>query len=147
MIFMSKIAVVYWSGTGNTETMANAVSEGAENAGADVALYTASSFSLKDFENADAVAFGCPSMGAEELEETEFEPFFAELESSLGGKKVALFGSHEWNEEGQWMDDWSERAIGDGAVLCGGMGLKIYSTPDEEGLEKCRELGTALASM
>ena len=73
--------------------------------------------------------------------------FFAELESSLGGKKVALFGSHEWNEEGQWMDDWSERAIGDGAVLCGGMGLKIYSTPDEEGLEKCRELGKALASM
>ena len=144
---MSKVAVVYWSGTGNTESMAAQVASGAKEAGAEVDLLTAGEFGPDQMDLYDAVAFGCPSMGAEQLEETEFEPFFAELESSLGGKKVALFGSHEWNEEGQWMDDWSERAIGDGAVLCGGMGLKIYSTPDEEGLEKCRELGKALASM
>ena len=144
---MKKIAVIYWSGTGNTEAMAQAVCEGAKAAGADAVLLPVSAVSAEDALGYDALALGCPAMGAEELEETEFEPFFAELESSLSGKKVALFGSHEWNEEGQWMDDWSERAIGDGAVLCGGMGLKIYSTPDEEGLEKCRELGKALASM
>ena len=142
-----KIGVIYWSGTGNTEMMAAAVAEGARAAGADVDVMTVSETNAAGALAYDALALGCPAMGAEELEETEFEPFFAELESSLGGKKVALFGSHEWNEEGQWMDDWSERAIGDGAVLCGGMGLKIYSTPDEEGLEKCRELGMALAAM
>ena len=127
-----KIGVIYWSGTGNTEMMAAAVAEGARTAGADVDVMTVSETDAAGALAYDALALGCPAMGAEELEETEFEPFFAELESSLGGKKVALFGSHEWNEEGQWMDDWSERAIGDGAVLCGGMGLKIYSTPDEE---------------
>ena len=127
-----KIGVIYWSGTGNTEMMAAAVAEGARAAGADVDVMTVSETDAAGALAYDALALGCPAMGAEELEETEFEPFFAELESSLGGKKVALFGSHEWNEEGQWMDDWSERAIGDGAVLCGGMGLKIYSTPDEE---------------
>ena len=126
-----KIGVIYWSGTGNTEMMAAAVAEGARAAGADVDVMTVSETDAAGALAYDALALGCPAMGAEELE----------------GKKVALFGSHEWNEEGQWMDDWSERAIGDGAVLCGGMGLKIYSTPDEEGLEKCRELGKALASM
>lgn len=144
---MNRVTVVYWSGTGNTGSMAAAVAEGVMAQGAQADVWQAAKFDPALLDGYDAVAFGCPAMGAEELEETEFEPFFAELESSLGGKKVALFGSHEWNEEGQWMDDWSERAIGDGAVLCGGMGLKIYSTPDEEGLEKCRELGKALASM
>ena len=144
---MDKIMVVYWSQTGNTAAMAEAVGQGIAEAGKEAVVCDVSSASIEDLKAAEAFALGCPAMGAEELEETEFEPFFAELESSLGGKKVALFGSHEWNEEGQWMDDWSERAIGDGAVLCGGMGLKIYSTPDEEGLEKCRELGKALASM
>lgn len=144
---MSKAAVIYWSQTGNTEQMANAIADGIRDGGLECDLMNVAETNAADAAKYDKLALGCPAMGAEELEETEFEPFFAELESSLGGKKVALFGSHEWNEEGQWMDDWSERAIGDGAVLCGGMGLKIYSTPDEEGLEKCRELGKALASM
>ena len=144
---MSKAAVIYWSQTGNTEQMANAIADGIRDGGLECDLMNVAETNAADASKYDKLALGCPAMGAEELEETEFEPFFAELESSLGGKKVALFGSHEWNEEGQWMDDWSERAIGDGAVLCGGMGLKIYSTPDEEGLEKCRELGKALASM
>ena len=144
---MSKIAVVYWSGTGNTEAMASAVAEGAREKGAEVDLLTASEFSAVQVSAYDAIAFGCPSMGAEQLEESEFEPFFTELEPGLKGKNVALFGSHEWSEEGQWMDDWTERTLGDGANLCGGAGLKIFSTPDEEGLEKCRALGKALVSM
>ncbi len=142
-----KIGVIYWFGTGNTEMMANAVADGARAAGAEVDVMTVSETDAAGALSYDALALGCPAMGAEQLEESEFEPFFAELEGSLSGKKVALFGSHEWSEEGQWMDEWTERTLGDGAVLCGGVGLKIYSTPDEDGLEKCRELGKALASM
>ena len=142
-----KIGVIYWSGTVNTEMMANAVADGARAAGAEVDVMTVSETDAAGALSYDALALGCPAMGAEQLEESEFEPFFAELEGSLSGKKVALFGSHEWSEEGQWMDEWTERTLGDGAVLCGGAGLKIYSTPDEDGLEKCRELGKALASM
>ena len=141
-----KIGVIYWSGTGNTEMMANAVADGARAAGAEVDVMTVSETDAAGALSYDALALGCPAMGAEQLEESEFEPFFAELEGSLSGK-MALFGSHEWSEEGQWMDEWTERTLGDGAVLCGGVGLKIYSTPDEDGLEKCRELGKALASM
>ena len=89
---MSKIAVVYWSGTGNTEAMANAVLEGAKNAGADAVLYTASGFSPEDFNHADAVAFGCPSMGAEELEESEFQPMFSSVEGELRDKKSLCSG-------------------------------------------------------
>ena len=144
---MSKIAVVYWSGTGNTAQMAELVAEGIREAGKEASVLSVDLVSADALKEEKAFALGCPSMGAEQLEESEFEPFFAELEGSLSGKKVALFGSHEWSEEGQWMDEWTERTLGDGAVLCGGVGLKIYSTPDEDGLEKCRELGKALASM
>ena len=90
---MSKVAVVYWSGTGNTEAMANAVVEGAKAAGAEVELFTASEFGANKIDEFDAVAFGCPSMGAEELEESEFAPMFEECEGKLKGKKIALFGS------------------------------------------------------
>ena len=84
---MSKIAVVYWSGTGNTEAMASAVAEGAKAAGGDVTLYTATDFSGSMVGDFDAIAFGCPAMGAEELEETEFAPMFQSCESALSGKK------------------------------------------------------------
>ena len=102
---MSKIAVVYWSGTGNTEAMAKAVAEGAGSTGAEVELITAPDFSSAALKNYDAVAFGCPAMGAEVLEENEFEPMFAALEGSLSGKRIALFGSYGWGD-GQWMRDW-----------------------------------------
>lgn len=139
-----KIAVIYWSGTGNTEMMANALAEGAVAAGADVDVMGVSQITAAEALAYDRLALGCPAMGAEQLEESEFEPFFTELESGLKGRKVALFGSHEWSEEGVWMDEWTERAAEDGAEVCGGAGLKIYSTPDEAGLEKCRELGREL---
>ena len=74
---MSKIAVVYWSGTGNTEMMANEVAEGAKAAGAEVSVMTPDDFSADKMDEYDAIAFGCPAMGAEELEETEFEPMFS----------------------------------------------------------------------
>lgn len=141
-----KVGIIYWSGTGNTEMMANAIAEGAGRTGAEVDVIPVSRTTAEQALSYDRLALGCPAMGAEQLEESEFEPFFAELEKGLSGKKVALFGSHEWSEEGQWMDEWTERTLADGAEICQGAGLKIYSTPDEEGLNRCRELGRTLAS-
>lgn len=133
-----KTAVIYWSGTGNTEAMAAAVAEGA---GAELFSVTDFSGSVDDY---DAIAFGCPSMGCEVLEEDEFEPFFTSIEASLSGKKVALFGSYGWGD-GEWMRNWQERVIGDGAVLVNGEGLIVNETPDDAALDSCRALGKALA--
>ena len=95
---MKKVAVVYWSGTGNTEAMANAVVEGIRTAGAEADLFTASSFGAGKMDEYDAVAFGCPSMGVEQLEDSEFEPMFQDCESKLSGKKIALFGESHVDE-------------------------------------------------
>ena len=93
----------------------------------------------------DAVAFGCPAMGAEQLEESEFEPMFSDLEGSLNGKKIALFGSYGWGD-GQWMRDWVERAQGDGAQVWNGEGLICNEAPDEDCQAACRKLGADLAA-
>ncbi len=132
-----KTAVIYWSGTGNTEAMAKAVAEGA---GAE--LFTVSEFS-GSVDDYDAVAFGCPAMGAEMLEEDEFEPFFTEIEGRLSGKKVGLFGSYGWGD-GEWMRNWETRVGSDGAVLAGGEGVIANDAPSDDDLEKCRALGKAL---
>ena len=141
---MSKIAVVYWSGTGNTEMMAEAVTEGAKEAGAEAFSFTPETFSAEKMDEFDAVAFGCPSMGDEELEDGEFEPFFSDLEDKLSGKKVALFGSYDWGD-GEWMRTWCGRAKDAGAELVDDEGLIVNNTPDDEGLAACRELGGKLA--
>lgn len=132
-----KAAVIYWSGTGNTEQMAAAVAEGAN-----AEFFSVSEFSGK-LSDYDRLAFGCSAMGAEELEESEFEPFFAEAESGLNGKTIALFGSYGWGD-GEWMRSWVKRAEDDGAVIVGGEGLIANEAPSDDDLEKCRELGRAL---
>ena len=140
---MSKIAIVYWSGTGNTEAMANAVAEGAKNAGAEISMFTATEFSADRVADFDAIAFGCPAMGSEVLEEDEFEPMFQECESKLSGKKIALFGSYGWGD-GEWMRTWEETCRGDGAELAC-ESVICLETPDTEAEENCRSLGAALA--
>ena len=140
---MSKIAVVYWSSTGNTESMANAVAEGVKAAGSEVDMLTSAEFSADKMDEYDAVAFGCPAMGAEVLEEDEFEPMFAECEAKLSGKKIALFGSYGWGD-GEWMRDWEERSRKDGADLAADYVI-CQEEPDEEALDACRKLGMALA--
>lgn len=140
---MSKAAVVYWSGTGNTEAMALAVESGAKAAGADVSLFTAAEFTPQLLQEYDSVAFGCPAMGAEELEETEFEPMFAECEAGLSGKKVALFGSYGWGD-GEWMRAWEERCSSCGAALAA-ESVICNAAPDESAVEECEALGRALA--
>lgn len=136
------VTIIYWSGTGNTEAMANAVAEGAKAEGAEVKVLTVGEASESDVDEG-VVLFGCPAMGNEELEDSEFEPFFSSVEGKLKGKKIGLFGSYEW-AEGEWMRTWQARAEGDGAVLIAD-GLAVYSTPDDEGLEKCRALGATAA--
>ena len=142
---MSKTAVVYWSGTGNTEAMAAKVVEGAQAAGAEVSLFTAAEFGADKMDEFDSVAFGCPSMGSEQLEEDEVEPMFAGLEDSLGGKKIALFGSYGWGD-GQWMREWCSRCEAAGANLYDEAGLIANDSPNEEAREACRELGRKLAA-
>jgi len=140
---MSKIAVVYWSGTGNTEAMANAILEGVREAGADGALYTASEFGSDLMDGFDAIAFGCPSMGSEQLEDSEFEPMFNSCEPKLSGKKIALFGSYGWGD-GEWMRNWAETCQNDGAVIACDFVI-CNDAPDHEALAACRALGKALA--
>ena len=136
---MSKVAIVYWSGTGNTEAMANAVLSGTNGNGE---LFTASSFDASKVNDYDTFAFGCPSMGAEQLEESEFEPMFMECEPKLKGKKIALFGSYGWGD-GEWMRTWEETCIGDGAVMACDFVI-CQETPDEEAESECKNLGKAL---
>ncbi|MCM1506318.1 MAG: flavodoxin [Ruminococcus flavefaciens] len=133
-----KNAVIYWSGTGNTEMMAQAIAEGA---GAELFAVSDFSGSIADY---DRIAFGCPAMGAEILEEDEFEPFFTSVEGSLAGKTIALFGSYGWGD-GEWMRNWEERVSGNGAVLFNGEGLIINETPSDDDLEECRKFGENFA--
>ena len=143
---MSKVAVVYWSGTGNTEMMAQKVAEGAKEAGAEVSVLTCADFSADDVDAYDAIAFGCPAMGDEVLEESEMEPFVESVEGFVSGKAVALFGSYDWGD-GQWMRDWTERMTGAGATVVGGEGLICNLEPDDEGIAACEELGKKLAAV
>ena len=142
---MSKTAIVYWSGTGNTEAMAGAVLEGAKAQNPEAAYFTVSEISADEAAGYDTLILGCPAMGAEVLEETEFEPFFTELETKISGKNVALFGSYGWGD-GEWMRSWEERISQAGAKLIGGEGLIINEAPDDEGLEQCRKLGETAAN-
>ena len=139
---MSKVAIVFWSATGNTETMANCIAEGAGAAATIVPCADMTPAKLGEF---DVVAFGCPAMGAEQLEESEFEPMFAGLEGSLNGKKVALFGSYGWGD-GQWMRDWVQRTNDANAVIYTDEGLILNETPDDDGIAKCKEFGKGFAA-
>ena len=139
---MSKIAVVYWSSTGNTESMAAKVAEGARAAGAEVTCCTAAEFSADMMDNFDAIAFGCPSMGSEQLEEREFEPMFSSCEPKLNGKKIALFGSYGWGD-GEWMRNWEESCIANGAVLACDYVI-CNEAPDADAEAACVNLGKAL---
>jgi len=139
---MSKIAVVYWSGTGNTEEMAKQVAEGAKAVGADVAMYMASEFSTDPIDTYDAIAFGCPSMGDEVLEESEFQPMWDNVEPKLKGKRIALFGSYGWGD-GEWMRNWENTCNNQGISLACDCVI-CNETPDDEAIEAGKSLGKAL---
>ena len=144
---MSKTAIIYWSGTGNTEAMANAIFDGAKEVNADTKLFSVDQITADEAKDYNNLILGCPAMGAEELEEGEFEPFFAELEVNLSGKNVALFGSYGWGD-GEWMREWESRMLDAGANVLNREGLICHETPDDDALEDCRrELLTQAQSL
>ena len=140
---MKKVAVVYWSSSGNTEAMADAVLEGAKAAGAEAEIFSTEKFNASMVKNYDSLAFGCPAMGDEVLEETEFEPMFEDCISALRGKSVALFGSYGWGD-GEWMRSWEAHCRDEGiSLVCDS--VICQETPDDSGKEECAALGKALA--
>lgn len=141
---MNKVAIIYWSGTGNTKIMADLIAQGAENQGAVVSLKEVADATNRDIEEVDIIALGCPSMGDEVLEESEMEPFVESIESKVKNKKVALFGSYGWGD-GQWMRNWEERMFNKGAVIINDCVIANYE-PDDDKKEECLELGQKLAN-
>lgn len=139
---MSNVAIVYWSGTGNTESMAELIKEGVESAGGQADLIQAADFDPSRLSGYDAFAFGCPAMGAEELEDSEFEPMWDSVEPALPGHKVVLFGSYDWGT-GEWMELWRERAEAAGVEIAETVIANLE--PEGEEAEACKELGTNLA--
>ena len=137
-----KVSIVYWSGTGKTEAMAEAALEGAKNAGAEVQLLPVAAADESGLQS-DILLLGCPAMGSEELEESEFEPFFSSVEGSLSGKKVGLFGSYDWGD-GEWMRTWQQRVEAAGGVMIED-GLICNNAPDDDALSACRALGEKAA--
>lgn len=139
---MSKVAVVYWSGTGNTEAMAKAVAEGAKAKGAEVDVLTCGEFSADKAVGYSGIAFGCPAMGSEVLEESEFQPMFDGVKDKCAGKKIALFGSYGWGS-GEWMESWESDCKAAGIALAA-PSVTCNEAPNAEGLEACKELGASI---
>ena len=143
---METVKIVFWSQGGNTAAMAAAVAEGVQEAGSKAEIINVSDASAADLQSMKGFALGCPAMGAEVLEEMDMEPFMCELEGSLAGKSVGLFGSYGWGD-GQWMRDWEERCKAAGAAVVGGEGVICQETPDDGAIASCRALGRALAAL
>ena len=143
---MDKVYIVYWSQSGNTQAMAEAIGKGVTAAGKEAAVQFVSKASVEDLKNVKGFALGCPAMGAEVLEEMEMEPFVSELEGFVAGKSIALFGSYGWGD-GQWMRDWVDRMSAAGANIVNREGLMCQEMPDEEVLSDCENLGRQLAGM
>ena len=143
---MSKISVVYWSQSGNTAAMAEAVAKGITDAGKEAEIVFVSSASIDELKNETAFALGCPAMGAEVLEESEMEPFVTELEASVSGKTIGLFGSYGWGD-GVWMRDWVDRMTAAGATVAGGEGVICQDAPDDDAKADCEALGKSLAAV
>lgn len=142
---MEKIYVIYWSMSGNTQAMAEAIAKGINDSGKEAVVQYVSEASVSELQDTKVFALGCPAMGAEVLEEGEMEPFVSEVEGIAAGKKIALFGSYGWGD-GQWMRDWEERMSGCGAAIINGAGLICHETPDDAMISECENLGKQIAA-
>jgi len=142
---MSKVKIVYWTGTGNTLKMAEAIAEGVKSAGGEAEVVTFDDVTPDALAAEDVVALGCPAMGAENLEESVVEPFVTEYEGKCSGKKLGLFGSYGWGD-GQWMRDWVDRMSAAGAIIVTGEGLLANNEPDADAIAEAQNFGKALAN-
>lgn len=143
---MDKIYVIFWTQGGNTQAMAEAVAEGIREGGKEAEVIYVGSVSADVLKDQPVFALGCPAMGAEVLEESEMEPFVAEVETFASGKKIGLFGSYGWGD-GEWMRDWVDRMNGAGATVVGGEGVICQEAPDDEAVNNCKALGKQLAAL
>ena len=143
---MSNNQVVFWSQSGNTEAMADAVADGIRKAGKEADVVFVGDASIDELKSAKVFALGCPAMGAEVLEEGEMEPFVSDLEMSVSGKTIGLFGSYGWGD-GQWMRDWVDRMTSAGATVIDGEGVICMGAPDADATAQCEALGARLASL
>jgi flavodoxin short chain len=142
-LMMAKIGIIYWSGTGNTEKMAELIGQGAREAGAEVVCKAVSAASQDELAGYDVVVFGSPSMGAEVVEESEMEPFVSAAKPGLKERRVALFGSYGWGD-GEWMRTWAEDMRSAGVSLIGD-GLIVQETPEGESADRCVSYGKTIA--
>lgn len=142
---MEKIAIIYWSGTGNTQKMATAIAEGINETSAACEVFSSNDFPISRIADFNKIAFGCPAMGAEELESGEFEPLFNVLLPHLAHKKIALFGSYDWGD-GEWMRIWQNQVVNESnAVLFDNKGFIVHNTPAENDLHNCKNFGLLFA--
>lgn len=139
-----KIAVIYWTMTGNTEAMAYQVAAGVKEAGSDASVFSVSEFDVASASDYDGFALGCPAMGAEELDTGEFEPMYRELIPTLQNKKVVIFGSYDWGD-GEWLRTWAQDCADNGITLAAEP-LQVHLTPDAEGETACQQLGKDLVA-
>lgn len=143
---MSKVSIVFWSGTGNTAAMAEFIAQGVAEAGGEAVLIPVNEANAEELKNEKAFALGCPSMGSEQLEEMEMEPFMSELENGIAGKQIALFGSYGWGNQ-EWMRDWEDRVASAGATVVNGEGITVNGAPGADTEDACKAAGRALAGL
>lgn len=139
------INIIYWTMTGNTESMANAIAEGVKEAGKEATVKNVSEASISDIENENVFALGASAMGQEELD-PEMDGFVCDVENICNGKTIALFGSYDWGD-GEWMRTWADRLKAKGANIVNGEGLICHLTPEDDDIKKCHELGSKLANI
>lgn len=137
--------LIYWSGTGNTEEMANLIEKGIKEGGKGVEILKVGDTNVETLKDEKILILGCPSMGSEELEEGEFEPFIQSIEGSLKGKTVVLFGSYGWGD-GEWMRNWEERMSNNGAKVTLEP-LIVNNAPEGDDVDKCINYGKEIASI
>lgn len=145
-VFVMNVQIVYWSGSGNTKQMADAVAEGVKGAGAEASVVEVGDANAADLANEKVFALGCPSMGCEQLEESEMEPFVDELESLVSGKNILLFGSYGWGD-GEWMRNWAERMVAAGAVMVEDEGIICNDAPDDDTIAALKAAGAKLVTL
>ena len=138
-----KIAIVVWSKTGNTRLMSKALKEGAEERGAQVEVFKSYNFDIEKAKSYECIALGCPAMGAETLEETEFLPMYETIKPYLKNKKIFIFGSYSWGD-GKWMRDWKADMINNGISLFTEP-IIAKEKPTNDILYKLKEIGKELA--
>ncbi|MGN2370353.1 flavodoxin [Clostridium cagae] len=137
--------IIYWSGTGNTEAMANLIAKGIEDLEVKTELINISNANVDSLKDENIVVLGCPSMGDEELEGGEFLPLLENVQDDLKNKKVILFGSYGWGD-GQWMRSWEEEMTASG-VNVALEPLIVNYTPEGESEEQCIQYGREIAKL